>query len=120
MIIDSGSYENIVSKALVITHALKIEKHPRSYKISWIQKGVDTRINNFCRVPFSIEKFYKDEVISNEVEMDACHILLGQPWQFDVDATYKGRENIYAVWWQRRKIVLVPIGDKAHDSAIED
>ena len=26
-------------------------------------------------------------------DMDASHVLLGRPWQFDVDTTHKGREN---------------------------
>ncbi|XP_022876896.1 uncharacterized protein LOC111395118 [Olea europaea var. sylvestris] len=40
--------------------------------------------------------------------MDACHILLGRPWHYDVDATYKGRDNTFIFWWLNRKIVLVP------------
>jgi hypothetical protein len=47
------------------------------------------------------------------VEMDACHILLGRPWQYDVDVTYKGRDNTYLFWWHGRKIVLVPSGEKS-------
>lgn len=44
--------------------------------------------------------------------MHACHILLGRPWQYDVDAMFKGHDNMYLFWWQRWKIVLVPSGDK--------
>ncbi|XP_042984806.1 uncharacterized protein LOC122313692 [Carya illinoinensis] len=89
-----------------------MDKHPHPYKISRIQKGAETRISNVYHVPFSIGKYYKDEAICEVVDMDACHILLGRPWQFDVDATYKGRENIYSFWWQDRKIILMPLGDK--------
>jgi hypothetical protein len=44
------------------------------------------------------------------VEMDACHVLLGRPWQYDVNATYKGRDNVYLFWWHGKKIILVPTG----------
>ena len=43
-----------------------------------------------CKVPLLIGKYYKDEIICNMVDMDACHILLGRSWRYDVDATYKG------------------------------
>jgi len=28
--------------------------------------------------------------------MNASHVLLGRPWQFDVDTTHKGKENSYS------------------------
>ena len=43
------------------------------------------------------------------VEMDACHLILGRPWQYDVDATHKCRDNVYVVFKNGRKIVIGPI-----------
>jgi len=40
--------------------------------------------------------------------MDASHVLLGRPWQFDVDATHKGKENSYPFTWNKRKIIILP------------
>lgn len=48
--------------------------------------------------------------LTTVVEMDACHILLGRPWQYDMDTTYKGRDNTYLFWWHGQKIILVPTG----------
>lgn len=48
------------------------------------------------------------------VEMDACHILLGRPWQFNIDATYK--DNVYSFWWRDGKIILMHIKDKGPNS----
>jgi hypothetical protein len=41
--------------------------------------------------------------------MDASHVLLGRPWQFDVDATHKGRDNVFIFEWGSRKIALAPV-----------
>lgn len=88
MIIDSGSFENVVSKALVKTLSLEMKKHPCPYKIEWIKKGVATKVQEVCMVSFFIRKYYADEVKCNVIDMDACHVLLGRPWQFDVNTTH--------------------------------
>lgn len=41
--------------------------------------------------------------------MDATHILLGRPWQFDLDITYRGRLNQYVIQLKDRRIVLLPM-----------
>ena len=56
VIIDSGSTENIVFKALVDVMGLSTENHPTPYRIGWIKKGTETRVTEVCRVPFSIGK----------------------------------------------------------------
>ena len=50
---------------------------------------------NLCHVPISIDKFYQDFATCYVVDMDAYHILLGRPWQHDVDATDRDKRNIY-------------------------
>ena len=40
--------------------------------------------------------------------MDASHILLSGPWQFDVNITYRGRDNIYLFMWGSHKIAMIP------------
>ncbi|XP_024031026.1 uncharacterized protein LOC112094434 [Morus notabilis] len=54
-------------------------------------------------------KHYKDEVSCDVVDMDACHVLLGRPWQFDRSVQHKGRENVYQFLWHGRKIGLLPL-----------
>jgi hypothetical protein len=58
-----------------------------------------------------------DEITCDVVEMDACHMILGRPWQYDVDATYKGRDNVYVFMRGGQKIVLGPL--KEDFSAVE-
>ncbi|KAJ4722861.1 RNA-directed DNA polymerase [Melia azedarach] len=111
VIIDSGSSENIVSKALVNALNLPTEKHPSPYKIGRIKKGTETRVTEVCKLPFSIGKFYKTDVLCDVVDMDACHVLLRRPWQYDANAMHRGRRNIYEFWWNGKKIILVPTSE---------
>ncbi|XP_031387093.1 uncharacterized protein LOC116200384 [Punica granatum] len=39
VIIDSGSYENVISTTMVEKLHLKVEPHPDPYKLSWLKKG---------------------------------------------------------------------------------
>ncbi|XP_020262594.1 uncharacterized protein LOC109838567 [Asparagus officinalis] len=41
--------------------------------------------------------------------MDACHLLLGRPWQYDVDAKHGGKKNMYSFVWMNKMIILPPI-----------
>ncbi|KAK3023529.1 hypothetical protein RJ639_044795 [Escallonia herrerae] len=68
----------------------------------------EIRVTERCRISFTIGK-YKDEVLCDVVEMDACHLLLGRPWQFDMDAVHKGRENTYSFCKNGIRIVLAPL-----------
>ena len=50
----------------------------------------------------SIGKTYRDIIVYDVINMDDCHILLGRPWQYDVDSTYKIQENNSFVWGSRK------------------
>jgi hypothetical protein len=45
--------------------------------------------------------------------MQACHILLGRPWQFDKDYMHHGRLNQYSFLHHDKKIVLHPMSPEA-------
>jgi hypothetical protein len=45
--------------------------------------------------------------------MQACHILLGRPWQFDRDSMHHGRSNQYSFLFHDKKIVLHPMSPEA-------
>ncbi|GJT07904.1 hypothetical protein Tco_0842366 [Tanacetum coccineum] len=48
------------------------------------------KVTEICKVPLAIRKHYNELVTCDVVDMEACHILLGRPWQHDVDATHQG------------------------------
>ena len=58
---------------------------------------------DLCYIPISTEKFYQNSVACDVIDMNKCHILLGRPWQHDVDVTHKERENIYVFTWKGRE-----------------
>ncbi|GJZ05269.1 RNA-directed DNA polymerase [Tanacetum coccineum] len=88
--IDGGSCKNLVSNALVKAFKLPTEPHPSPYQIGWIKKGSALKVTEICKVPLAIGKHYNELVTCDVVDMEACHVLLGRPWQHDVDSTHQG------------------------------
>jgi hypothetical protein len=73
--------------------------------------GCRNTVTETFLVSFSIGKIDTDVVLCDVVEMDSCHMILGRPWQFDVDAQHKVRENIYVFFRNGQKMVLRPMQD---------
>jgi len=41
--------------------------------------------------------------------MGTCQILLGWPWQYDINATHRDKRNIYMFTWEGKRIAMKPI-----------
>ena len=113
VIIDNGSFENFVSKTVVRALQLPTSKHSQLYQLDWVRKGVESKVTDTCKVKMSIGKAYAKEVTCDVIEMDTCHILLGQPWQFDRYVTYRGKANICLFSWHGMEVILMPNSSKA-------
>ncbi|XP_068649233.1 uncharacterized protein [Aristolochia californica] len=108
MIIDGGSCENIVSEEAVQKLQLKTDRHPKSYKLTWLTKGIEVLVDQCCLVSFSIGMKYFDTVWCDVASMEACHVLLGRPWQYDRRVLHDGRKNTFSFNNNEKKIVLAP------------
>lgn len=105
IIVDS---ENIVSKTLVRLLKLHTMPHPNQYSVGWVKKNCELKVTELCKVTLSIGKHYKDDILCDTLDMDACHILWGHPWQFDKSTLHNGQDNTYTFHWHGKKIVLLP------------
>ncbi|XP_077250030.1 uncharacterized protein LOC143889637 [Tasmannia lanceolata] len=108
LIIDSGSCENVISQDAAQRLNLNVEAYPTPYKLGWLNHDNDVWVTKRCLVSFSIGEKYKDKVWCDLVPMDACHILLGRPWQYDRGIVHDGKANTYTFYKDKRKLVLVP------------
>ena len=95
LIIDGGSFTNVVSSDVVQALSLSAWRLPMPRYMQWMNQSGMLKITHRARVKFSMGN-YVDSVDCNVVPMNACHLLLGRPWQFDLDATHGGRSNTYS------------------------
>ncbi|XP_068499704.1 uncharacterized protein [Phaseolus vulgaris] len=55
---------------------------------------------------------YNDNVLCDVVPMEATHILLGRPWQFDTKAIHDGFTNKISLMQNNKKIILKPLSPR--------
>ena len=111
LIIDSGSCTNVISARMVEKLGLKTSPHAKSYKLQWLGDDGELVVNRQVLVAFSIGK-YHDEVLCDVVPMEATHLLLGRPWQFDRSAIHDGVTNTYMFNHGGRKVKLKPLSPR--------
>ncbi|XP_049372688.1 uncharacterized protein LOC125837645 [Solanum verrucosum] len=108
LIIDGGSFINVVSSSLVKRMKIQTSKHPNPYKLQWLNESGEIKVLKQASIRFSVGK-YNEELVSDVVPMLACHLLLGRPWQFDRDVVHQGRSNKYIFVIEGKKYVLAPL-----------
>ncbi|XP_071939171.1 uncharacterized protein [Coffea arabica] len=108
LVIDPGSCTNVASALMVEKLNLPTSDHPRPYKLQWLNNSGEVRVHNQVLVTFRIGR-YEDDVMCDVVPMQAAHILLGRPWQFDKRVTFDGLLNKYSFMHHCKKITLAPL-----------
>ncbi|GKC54911.1 reverse transcriptase [Tanacetum coccineum] len=109
VVIDGDNHENFITQDIVHQLKLPTKKHPLPYNLGKFN------VTECCRILFSIGK-YKDEMLFDVVDMDACHIILGKPWVYDLNAIYNIEENTYKFKHNSGRFILVPLMECNHVS----
>ena len=107
LVIDGGSCENVMVEEAIQKLGLEMEKHPAPYRLEWLKKGSKIIVSKRCLINFSIGNKYKDKAWCDVVAMDACHLLLGRPWQYNRNAHHDGRKNTYSFLVDNVKLILL-------------
>jgi len=55
---------------------------------------------------------YNDRMLCDVVTMEATHILLGRPWQYDTKAEHDGFTNMISFQHHDQKIILKPLSPR--------
>lgn len=84
------------------------QPHPYPYNLVWLERGTHVTVNRRVYLNFSIGDKYVDDIWCDVVPIDACHLLLGRPWQFDRDVAHNGLRNTYSFLFADVKFVLLP------------
>ena len=99
---------NVASTHLVSKLGLSTIPHPRPYSLQWLKKGNEVQVTKQALISFSVSNL-RDEVLCDVLPMDACHLLLGRPWQFDKDAIHHGKSNTYSFKLKGKTYTLTPL-----------
>jgi hypothetical protein len=65
------------------------------------------KITHRTRQKFSVAN-YVDTVDCHVAPLNACHLLFGRPWRFDLDVIHGGRSNCYSFVHKGVQHVLKP------------
>jgi len=104
----------VASTTLIKKLGIPTISHPKPYSLKWLNDGGNIKVSNIkvskqALISFLIGRKYRDSVLCDVVPMSACHILLGQPWQFDRHVIHDGFKNTYSLVIDKERIVLNPL-----------
>jgi hypothetical protein len=108
----------MISKDVVESLSLPTWEHPKPYYMQWINGVGKLKVTHRVKVPFAVEG-YTDKVECDVLPLHVCHLLLGRPWQHDVNALHHGRTNRYTFMHKGEFYTLLPKEDKDINCTIE-
>lgn len=117
LIVDSGSFTNVISKDLVYSLGLSRWRHPEPHYVGWLNNVGKLKITHKVCVSFSVGN-YVDQVDCDVLPLEVCRLLLGRPCQYDRDATHARRDNTYTFVHDGKRHVQSPMVESAIKSEI--
>jgi hypothetical protein len=97
----------MISKDVVESLSLPTWEHPKPYYMQWINGVGKLKVTHRVKVPFAVDG-YTDKVECDVLPLHVCHLLLGRPWQHDVNALHHGRTNRYTFMHKGEFYTLLP------------
>ena len=77
------------------------------------------RVSTQVSIPLSIGR-YEDDILCDVIPMEASHILLGRPWQFDRLVIHDGFTNKHSFEFNGKRTILVPLTPKeVHEDQLQ-
>ena len=80
--VDCGLRDHVITRftsdTLVKKLNLSCVKHPRPYKLQWLNECGEVKVTKQVLIAFAIEKYF-DEVMFDVVPMHTNQLLLGRP-----------------------------------------
>ena len=92
LIVDGGSCTNVSSSRLVSKLNLDTKPHPRPYRLQGLSEDEEVKLTQHVEVCLIIGR-YNDRVLCDVIPMEATHIMLGRPWQYDTKVVHDGFTN---------------------------
>ncbi|RDY09720.1 hypothetical protein CR513_05870, partial [Mucuna pruriens] len=110
-LINGGICVNVASLRLVKKLALPTFSHPKTYKLQWLSEKGELIVDRQVEMAFNLGS-YKDKVVCDVVHMEATHLLLGRPLQYDKRVIHDGVTNRFTFKHLGQKVVLTPLSPK--------
>jgi hypothetical protein len=95
----------LVSSDLVKKLGLTTRPHTHPYHIQWLNDSGKAKVTQTVWVHFSIGT-YSDFADYDVLPMQACYLLLGRPWEYDIDALHHDVEVINTLLCIRERKLL--------------
>ena len=92
---DSGSQVNLISETIVKKLGLETKPHKKPYPLGWACDKTKLQVTKQCKLRFSIESNFVDEIELDIVPLDIRGIVLGSPYVYDRNAIFYRTENKY-------------------------
>ncbi|XP_024004818.1 uncharacterized protein LOC112081975 [Eutrema salsugineum] len=86
-------------------------KHLHPYNLRWLNNKRQLKFSKQVLVPFKNGR-YEDEVMYDVLPMEAGHILLGRPWQYNHKGIHDCFTNKHSFKLKGRKIILAPLSPR--------
>ena len=90
-----GSLGNLIIVELAKKLWLEFSDHPKPYPLGWVNKDVEMKVTKQCKIRFSINVDFIDEVDLDVVPLDVRGVMFESPYMYMCDAIFMRISNQY-------------------------